>query len=525
MALVALASCTPAQNPVEYSTTTATTPAPTVDETVAEPSECRLPAQPNPERLTTAYNRRNVEELERLVGQGPVTDPALDTGTKTYASIEDWLLAAETVGDTIIAVGYSPLPLRLYVERRNSLLSDLDIDLLSATLSFESRGACQVKIEVSDLISEPDPCAFPTQLAVAIPKGCEGPFQPRHSHVAVWTGTELLVFGGASSTSEAAPLRSGTAIDPVSGVHRELPDSPVTLEWWPRSQAIWTGEELAVIGRLAGSNPVEVVVALFDPEADGWRVSAPRPTNQWAIGAAVWTGSHLLLVGGDTNDPRNSAWAYDPDADDWGELSVPPFHPVEGIQGVWTGNEAMFIGGYPAGSAAAYEPLTGTWRRTMPLPSGAIEGHSLVWTGTEVIVAGGHGGPLHHETLEIYDPQLDEWSSSPRWPTFPRERSQAVWTGTEVIMWGGYATYGPISPSGSAVHGDGVAYNPASNEWRLISESPLSPRCDHTTTWASDRILVFGGLPRCGDPGVLALGDAATYDPLTDSWRLLDGDQ
>ena len=99
-----------------------------------------------------------------------------------------------------------------------------------------------------------------------------------------------------------------------------------------------------------------------------------------------------------------------------------------------------------------------------------------------------------------------------------------MWTGTEVIVWGGYATYGPIGDAGSSVHGDGAAYNPTTNEWRLLAESPLGPRCDHSSTWTESGVLVFGGLPRCGDPGVLALGSAAIYDPVTDGWREIPDD-
>ena len=337
-----------------------------------------------------AYNRKDSEAMIRLVGQGPVEDPGLGLDETHFESVEGWLAAADRQGDTIRWVGYSPLPLQLYVERESSFLADLGIDVLSTTLRFEASGACSVSIEATDFISQPDPCAFSTAMGTDVPEGCTGPFDPRHSHVAVWTGSEVLVFGGDPATSEAGPSRTGLALDPATGEHRELPASPLALEWWPRSQAFWTGTEMGVVGRVAESDPIRIVVLLLDPATGDWRISEPRPGNQWALGAAVWTGEELLLVGGDTNDPRNSSSSYDPDTDTWRELEVPPFHEVEGIEGVWTGEEAFFVGGYPSGAAAAYDPATDTWREITPYPEGSIEGHSLVWTDAVIVVVGGN---------------------------------------------------------------------------------------------------------------------------------------
>ena len=85
---------------------------------------------------------------------------------------------------------------------------------------------------------------------------------------------------------------------------------------------------------------------------------------------------------------------------------------------------------------------------------------------------------------------------------------------------GRFATYGTAPDSdGDYVIGDGAAYNPETDAWRILAESPLGERCDHTLTWTGTEMLAFGGLPQCGDPNVLAYGDAALYDPGSDSWR------
>lgn len=79
-----------------------------------------------------------------------------------------------------------------------------------------------------------------------------------------------------------------------------------------------------------------------------------------------------------------------------------------------------------------------------------------------------------------------------------------VWTGEDLIVWGGEA-----SDQGPAF-ADGAAYNPSTNTWRLIAESPLSPRTFHVAVWTGNEMLIVAGFGE---------RDGAAYDPATDSWR------
>ena len=78
---------------------------------------CRVTDQPDPDQVVVAYNRKAPKAMIRLVGQGPVEDPGLGLDQTHFESVESWLEAADRQGDTITWVGYSPLPLQLYVER------------------------------------------------------------------------------------------------------------------------------------------------------------------------------------------------------------------------------------------------------------------------------------------------------------------------------------------------------------------------------------------------------------------------
>jgi N-acetylneuraminic acid mutarotase len=81
---------------------------------------------------------------------------------------------------------------------------------------------------------------------------------PRSGHVAVWTGEEMLVFGGQTASG---PTATGGAYNPTNNLWRAL-----TLEGNPvprtGATAVWTGAELAVFGGQSGLLPVAALQRL-----------------------------------------------------------------------------------------------------------------------------------------------------------------------------------------------------------------------------------------------------------------------
>jgi len=264
----------------------------------------------------------------------------------------------------------------------------------------------------------------------------------------------------------------------------------------------------------------DLLLMQYSPSDDEWSVT-PFPEGRRAIGAMVWTGTEVIVAGGDLHYPDDQAWAFNPANRTWRELPNTGLREVEGIEGVWTGSETIFIGGYVhpgMTTAAAYNPALDTWR-TLTEPPEWIDHHEMVWTGEQVIIYSGHTGPGHRDRLLVYNPENDEWSESSVMPIEPSESLAGVWTGDEMIVWGGYATYGTGHPNS-----DGAMYDPNTDTWTVLPASPLEPRCDHSGTWTGQEFIIFGGMLTCGSPQVLADGNAASYDPTTEVWELLDPD-
>lgn len=507
--------------------TTTTSLAPVIGACI--PGAPRIGIDQQVERIVERYNAGDADGLVSIIGDGPVVDSTLRPGLiDRYETVGAWVEAARSVGDRLSVNGYGMgEPFALFVLRENRDLEAVGIDRLSVTLTLWVNQDCEVRVDAHHPVSSPDPCRFVDLFSPGAEPGCDGPFEPRAEHVAVWTGAELLIYGGWSGVPDGASLTTGLGFEPSTDTWRRLRPAPVELEWWWSMKAVWAGDRMVVAGRTshAEGGGSRVLLLSYFPDRDAWEVSPPVPDGRQAVGGLVWTGTEIILAGGDLHYPDDTAWAFSPSSGEWRRLPDPSMPSVEDLQGVWADGEAIFVGGYAhlqQTPTVAYNPRTESWRDLAPFPLPSIQFHQLVWTGSEVIVHSGYYGPEHPSTLFRYDLATDAWSESAPLPIPPRERLASAWTGDQLILWGGYATYGEVPDvDGHFAHGDGALYDPDADSWTIMAPSPLINRCDHSGTWIGDALVVFGGRPTCGGAFVIPDGHAALYDPLTDRWREL----
>src|SRR5262249_11559244 len=112
------------------------------------------------------------------------------------------------------------------------------------------------------------------------------PYQNRQ--VAVWTGSEMIVWGGC------CPLDTGGRYNPGtdSWIATSLTNAPSARY---EHTAVWTGNEMIVWGGIDGSN----TGGRYDPSTDNWTATSivDAPSAR-AIHTAVWTGSEMIVWGG-----------------------------------------------------------------------------------------------------------------------------------------------------------------------------------------------------------------------------------
>src|SRR5579863_2188644 len=93
------------------------------------------------------------------------------------------------------------------------------------------------------------------------------PLSPRTAQASVWTGAELLIWGGAEDNQELSEAGNGAAYDPVTRAWTPMPASPLS----PRNGAfaVWTGTRALFWGGY-GSHSPRTDGANYDPARRTW---------------------------------------------------------------------------------------------------------------------------------------------------------------------------------------------------------------------------------------------------------------
>lgn len=161
--------------------------------------------------------------------------------------------------------------------------------------------------------------------------------KPRWGARAVWTGKEVVVFGGASTnTSFSSDLLQWTAErwDPKSDKGFALIDTPpiVTLYQYQPLAPRWDGQKVWVVFRHLDKPADNDYSYTWDPLLDK---STPlqwngRPFTHSAFSAAVWVGGRLFDWGYLPDQPgvakavtQNVVTLYDPASQTWAKVAFP----------------------------------------------------------------------------------------------------------------------------------------------------------------------------------------------------------
>ncbi len=315
----------------------------------------------------------------------------------------------------------------------------------------------------------------------------------RSRHTAIWTGSEMIVWGGQDANFNA--MRTGARYNPRTDSWTFT--SPLNAPSVRVGHtAVWTGSEMIIFGgSISGANYFSDG-ARYNPTSDTWTpistVNAPAARSGHV---AVWTGSEMIVWGGSNNTGiMNTGARYNPQTDSWSPITntnapIPRFTQAV----VWTGTEMIIWGGNGntfTNTGGRYNPSSDSWTATslVNAPSARIA-PTAVWTGTQMIVWGGsEPAGVVVATGAKYNPNTDSWSPMANAPG-PRSGHLAVWTGKEMMVWGGSSTTSTFSNIGER-------YNPATDTWIAACDTNApAARGNHTLTWTGAETIAWGGNP------------------------------
>ncbi len=168
---------------------------------------------------------------------------------------------------------------------------------------------------------------------------------------------------------------------------------------------IWTGSEMIIWGGFNNSylNSGKKYSIDLDSWSDTTIVAIPRELH-----TAIWSGNEMIIWGGadsgtnSSDDSINSGAKYNPTTDSWAPTSMINAPSARRLHSaIWTGSEMIVWGGFGTRidnmnyqkSGGRYDPLLDTWVATTNTnaPTGRYQ-HSAIWTGTDMIVWGGWDG-------------------------------------------------------------------------------------------------------------------------------------
>lgn len=318
------------------------------------------------------------------------------------------------------------------------------------------------------------------------------PPSARQGHTAVWTGSEMIIYGGLNANY----LNDGARYNPSTQSWTPLAAN-ASLEPRQYHVAVWTGAKMIVWGGYDNGYYLNDG-GVYDPGSDSWSsVTTSGAPSVRDAPVAIWTGSEMIIWGGYNNTTAHylgDGARYNPSNDSWTTMSTVNapsaryFHTA-----VWTGTEMIVWGGsngnglYLA-TGARYNPANNTWTAitTTGAPSARYY-QSAVWTGSEMLIWGGYNSSGYLGDGARYNPSNNSWTALPSSNApYPRYGQSWVWTGTDMVIWGGY-NFGSL--------GDGARYTPSSNTWTpLPTATEPSARTWHTGVWTGSQMLVFGGI-------------------------------
>ena len=280
----------------------------------------------------------------------------------------------------------------------------------------------------------------------------------REGQSAVWTGSEMIIWGGFQFGTPQN-FNTGARYDPATDSWTATSIVNVADARWLHS-TVWTGIEMIVWG--GGENNIILNSGgKYNPITDTWTatsmVNVPIARNYHT---AAWTGSEMIVWGGRgggiSHPTLNTGGRYNPTTDSWTATETMNAPVARFLHtALWTGSDMIIWGGSDSmnylHTGGRYNPQNDSW-----IPTGLTNvapgriAFVAVWTGNEMIVWGGVDETFNvTNTGGRYNPMNDSWVATSRTSAAPLPRSveTGVWTGSEMIVWGGSSS-GPFNDGG-----------------------------------------------------------------------------
>jgi len=330
----------------------------------------------------------------------------------------------------------------------------------------------------------------------------------RTGHLALWTGSKMLIWGGcggiysqsvlgeeADATCGLTLLNDGATYDPNLDLWTAMSTTNAPAGR-VNTVSAWTGTKLIVWGGRDSSNYF-TDGAIFDPAvgANGtWTttLTTNAPISRRKAGA-VWDTIHnkMLVYGGMEHDVGDTL-----------VNTGVKYNPLTGWEtAVW-------------GTATATTANNLSARQNPNMFWDATHASAIIWGGDDSA-----GNPFMDGV--IYNATQDRLTPMAAFPLADRLVPQVEWTGSQLIVFGGRDL------TNTSYINDGAIFDPATNTWTTMAATigGYTPRQFGYSAWLNEfsSLLLFGGTTGGGN---FFVDDFVAYQPpVVDTWAIFAGEQ
>lgn len=232
------------------------------------------------------------------------------------------------------------------------------------------------------------------------------------------------------------------------------------------------------------------------------------------------------MAAGPTVGCRSDPAAVGPPSGEWVEVSAAPLSPRVRVTVAWTGSEILVIGGDefacpshmdcaipddPALSdGAAYDPANDSWSRIADAPIPVRRALPAMLGGDVFLLTWSDFGPEGPSLLQ-YGPEQDAWTIHPLPVSANVYQIEA--TDSAIVLYQSTHEVG---------HGSDYLFDPVAGTWAELARSPVGAGFDRELIWSGEALYLFDRelVPSPGGASGPSLVRAARWD-IRGSWEEL----
>ncbi|XP_074707626.1 ectoderm-neural cortex protein 1-like isoform X1 [Strix uralensis] len=187
----------------------------------------------------------------------------------------------------------------------------------------------------------------------------------------------LYVVGGHTAVSGAFPASPSVSLKQVEHYDPQLDKWSLVAplrEGVSNAAVVGAKMKLFVFGGTSANQEKLPKVQCFDPCQNRWTVPASCP-QPWRYTAAAVVGSHIIVIGGDTEFSASSAYRFHSDTFQWSKFGDVTAKRIS-CRAVTSGNRLYVVGGYCGAQRCktldCYDPSSDTWSSVTTVPYSLI---------------------------------------------------------------------------------------------------------------------------------------------------------